>query len=190
MKMIAEPGHDKFVAIIDTREQEPLDLAPLRTERGTLPTGDYSLKGLEHVIAIERKSLSDLLGCCGGERERFEKEIQRMLAYPCRVLVVEAHLNDIEQAVADAKGVYSYRYLAPVDGEIKPLYAKSKVRPQSVTGSLLAWQTMGVPVIYSGTHAQAGIDVARLMFIAARRRWREARALVEGTLTLIEQEAT
>ena len=49
-----------IVAIIDTREQAPLDLSPLRTEKGTLTTGDYSIKGLESEIAIERKSLPDL----------------------------------------------------------------------------------------------------------------------------------
>ena len=31
-------------AIVDTREQLPLDLSPLRVERGTLATGDYSVR--------------------------------------------------------------------------------------------------------------------------------------------------
>jgi hypothetical protein len=48
----AEPAAENLVALIDTREQTPLDLAPLRTERATLATGDYSLRGLENVIAI------------------------------------------------------------------------------------------------------------------------------------------
>ena len=85
-----------IVAIIDTREQAPLDLSPLRTEKGTLTTGDYSIKGLESEIAIERKSLPDLLGCVGRERERFDKEVKRLMAYPVRALVVEATWHELE----------------------------------------------------------------------------------------------
>lgn len=61
---------EQVVAVVDTREQLPLDLAPLQTVAGTLSTGDYSVRGLEHAIAIERKSLGDLLGCVGQHRER------------------------------------------------------------------------------------------------------------------------
>ncbi len=46
---------EQVVAICDSREQLPLDLAPLAVEVGTLPTGDYSVKGLVNVVAIERK---------------------------------------------------------------------------------------------------------------------------------------
>jgi hypothetical protein len=35
---------------------------------------------LEHVVAIERKSLGDLIGCIGVERERFDRVVQRLLA--------------------------------------------------------------------------------------------------------------
>ena len=56
----AELRPDQVVAIQDTREQLPLDLHPLRVEVGTLATGDYSVLGLEHVVAVERKGLSDL----------------------------------------------------------------------------------------------------------------------------------
>ena len=90
MKLAAKLSPEQIVAIIDTREQLPLDLSPLASIRGTLQTGDYSVRGLENVVAIERKSLDDLLACCGRERDRFEKEIQRLVAYPVRALVIEA----------------------------------------------------------------------------------------------------
>jgi DNA excision repair protein ERCC-4 len=64
----AELRPEQVVAIVDTREQLPLDLAPLAVEVGTLATGDYSVRGLVDVIAIERKSLPDLLGCIGQDR--------------------------------------------------------------------------------------------------------------------------
>ncbi|MBL8855579.1 MAG: hypothetical protein JNK57_16545, partial [Planctomycetaceae bacterium] len=50
-------------AIIDTREQSPLDVSPLQTAVEVLDTGDYSAKGLETVVRIERKSLPDLVAC-------------------------------------------------------------------------------------------------------------------------------
>lgn len=143
------------MAVVDTREQLPLDLSPLQAVAGTLPTGDYSVKGLEGVVAIERKSLGDLLGCIGQHRERFDREVQRLLAYPCRCIVVEASWPDLEQ------------------GEWR-----SKVTPSAAIGSVLGWIAQGVPIIMAGDHARAGRYVSRLLFTAARRRWREARALV------------
>ena len=66
--------------VVDTREPlhgawEPYFEA--RTIRGTLKTGDYSVAGLETEIAIERKELSDLLGCLTTNRGRFERELTR-----------------------------------------------------------------------------------------------------------------
>ena len=96
-RILGEIVPESICAIIDTREQMPLDLAPLQTTTGMLGTGDYSVVGLEKVIAVERKSLGDLLDCVGRERERFDKAVQRMMAYPVKVLVVEATWHDIER---------------------------------------------------------------------------------------------
>src|SRR5688572_20376527 len=96
MKLPADIPPESIVAVADSREQTPWNLSPLQVVQGTLTTGDYSLAGLEHVVAIERKSLSDLLGCIGQDRERFDREVQRLLAYPCRALIVEASWADIE----------------------------------------------------------------------------------------------
>ena len=57
-KLPAELKPEQVVAVCDSREQLPLDLAPLQVVGGTLTTGDYSLRGLEHLVAIERKSFS------------------------------------------------------------------------------------------------------------------------------------
>ena len=152
----AELHPESVTAIIDTREQLPLDLAPLRTVTGTLTTGDYSVVGLEHVVSIERKSLGDLLGCIGGDRERFDKEVMRILAYPTRAIVVEATWADLEAG-----------------------QWHSKVTPAAAVGSLLGWIAQGVPVIMAGDHARAGRYVSRLLFTAARRRWRELRTLAQ-----------
>lgn len=164
MRFPAEPKPEALTAIIDTREQLPLDLSPLQVERGTLATGDYSLKGLENIVAIERKSLSDFIGCVGGERERFEREIQRLLAYPVRAMVIECGWQALER------------------GD----FGKSKVTASQAMGSALGWMAAGLPILFAIDHERAGQAVGRLLFIAARRRWREARELITGSL----QEAT
>lgn len=56
--------------VIDTREQTPYGFAKYDAEpiRAALPTGDYSLPGFEDRVAIERKSLDDLVGCLKGDK--------------------------------------------------------------------------------------------------------------------------
>jgi ERCC4-type nuclease len=155
----AELSPEALTAIVDTREQTPWRLDPLAVEIGTLDTGDYSLKGLEHVVRIERKSLGDLVSCVGPERERFDREVQRLLAYPVRALIVEATWTHCE------RGGW-----------------RSAVKPQAVVGSLLGWIAAGLPVILAGDHERAGRFACRILYIAARRRWREARSLAAGIL--------
>lgn len=147
--------HD-VTAVIDTREQAPFDLAPLKQISGTLPTGDYSIVGLEHVVAVERKSLQDLIGCIGKGRERFEREIQRLMAYPVRALVVEANWSNIE--------LKQYR---------------GQVNPNAALGSIYGWMAKGLPVYMAGDRNRAQEFTTRFLFIAARRRWAESQAFVE-----------
>lgn len=161
MKIPADIPPERLTAIIDTREQIPLDLSPLPTVRGTLRTGDYSIQHLEDFISLERKSLPDLLGCMGSGRERFEAELQRMLGYDVRAVLVEATWADL------------------LAGEWR-----SQIKPASVVGSVLGWIAGGVPFLFVGSHEEAGKAASRMMYIAARRRWREARSLMGGVLEL------
>jgi DNA excision repair protein ERCC-4 len=61
--------------VVDSREQAPFLFEGYGAEvaQGTLTAGDYSLAGLESLVAVERKSLSDLVACLGRERDRFER---------------------------------------------------------------------------------------------------------------------
>jgi ERCC4-type nuclease len=156
MKLPAELKPEHVKAGADTREQDLLDLSPLRTVRVTLATGDYSVVGLEQHIAIERKSLPDLLACVGRDRDRFERETMRLLAYPTRAIVVEGDWADLE------RGDW-----------------RSQVTPAAAIGSLLGWIAMGIPVVMAGDHDRAGKFVSRMLYIAARRHWRIARGLAE-----------
>lgn len=89
--------------VIDTREQDPLDL-PCESVRGTLKTADYGLPAAhDKGIYIERKSLSDFIGSISSRETRpgdsnlarFTRELERaeeIGAYV--VMLVEAKLSD------------------------------------------------------------------------------------------------
>ncbi|MCZ6652966.1 MAG: ERCC4 domain-containing protein [Planctomycetota bacterium] len=134
------------IIIIDTREQTPWSFHNLPSEPGSLSTGDYSIAGLAHLVAIERKSLSDLLACVGIHRDRFKRELQRLRAYRFRCLVVEANYADLER------------------GEWR-----SKIQPASVLGSLAAWQAQfSLPVMLVGTREAGARFCERFLYQAAR----------------------
>ncbi|MBW3596969.1 MAG: hypothetical protein KY475_06805 [Planctomycetes bacterium] len=158
MKIPIDLRTDRLLALVDTREQAPLDLTPLRVERASLPTGDYSLRGLESVAAIERKSREDLIACIGRERARFDREVRRLLAYPVRALVVESTWPEIESG--------GWR---------------GDVQPEAAINSLLGWIATGLPVVMARDRIRAGRYVARLLILTARR-WRESRALLGAVL--------
>ena len=85
--------------IVDTREQRPFNFEheryDVQIQPWTLTVGDYSLRGLEDKVAVERKSLPDLVQCLGRERERFERELLRGAALDAFAVVVEASWSDL-----------------------------------------------------------------------------------------------
>jgi DNA excision repair protein ERCC-4 len=148
---------EDILAIIDTREQTPWNLSPLKSIRGTLATGDYSICGLQHEVSIERKSLSDLIGCIGVERERFEAEIQRLKAYQVRCIIVEAPWSALE------RGGW-----------------RSKVTPGAAVGSVLGWIAHGMPFIFADDANGAAKAASRLLFIAAKRRFNQLQSFYKS----------
>ena len=140
----------QITVLIDTREKLPFDLTPLKTQKATLSTGDYSILGLEKHVAIERKGLQDLVGCVGGERERFEREIQRLKSYPVRAIICEGSYGQIE-----AK---AYR---------------GRVHPNSILGSICGWAAGGLPIIMAGNRERAQRLAQNILVIAAKRRYAE-----------------
>lgn len=130
------------VILIDTREQRPLDFAKWPTRVVTLPTGDYSIEGLTHVIAFERKSLSDLFGTVGNGRERFEREIVRASRLYYFGIVIEATLEELLMGTPH-----------------------SQMNPRSVIGSLHAWELRypSIHVHFAGTRPLAAALVRKLL---------------------------
>ena len=101
---VVKERRPKIVPVIlrDTREGLPLDrlFSPaVRVEVTTIGTGDYTLAGYSSQLAIERKSLPDLVHCCGHDRDRFSDQCRRMADYRVRMLVIEA---DEAEVVAGA----------------------------------------------------------------------------------------
>jgi ERCC4-type nuclease len=122
--------------IIDSREQRPFgfDSYPVEAIRGTLPAGDYSVIAFEDRVAIERKSIDDLIGCLKGSgRERFERELARARRYELFCVCIEASMEDVQK----------HRY-------------RSEMSPASVLQSLVTFQVRyGTSFIWCGSREVA-----------------------------------
>lgn len=146
--------------VIDSREQEPFPFQGYDAEvvSGTLQTGDYSLVGLEDMVAVERKSLPDLVACLGRERERFERELERLRAMESILLVVESPITDL------ATGQY-----------------RSKLNPTAALESVFAFMSRYRLPFY---FAQDRRGAERATFSFLRHYWRTVerryRAVVGG----------
>lgn len=88
LPVLAERGGTQLrtplpVAIVDTREQNPLSFRRFkgwfaRIERRALPLGDYSVEGMEDSCVVERKDLADLIQSFTANRAVFIKRLRRM----------------------------------------------------------------------------------------------------------------
>lgn len=112
--------------VIDSREQRPLIFEHLPTERGTLQSGDYSIAGLQHDFAVERKTVADLCGSVTRDRARFERELHRLRGFSfARILIVGSPL-EISRVAQNPKAIFSSisafeaRYNVPFVWESSP----------------------------------------------------------------------
>lgn len=129
-----------MIIIIDTREQLPYKFKT-KSEIGTLHTGDYSIKGAEEIISIERKTIDDIVGCLTGGRGRFEKELYRSRSLEYFALVIECSLSDLSKGRYTSKMnpksavqsivTFSIRYRMPV------FFAENRMCGRLLTESLL-----------------------------------------------------
>jgi ERCC4-type nuclease len=84
----------------DSREQSPFffdgpEFDEVEVQENPLTTGDYSIVGLESRVAVERKSLPDLIGSISSGRDRFERELARARGLDSFMVVVEAPFSDL-----------------------------------------------------------------------------------------------
>ena len=161
--------------VIDTREQLPFIFGGIRslakdgrrliripTMRGTLSEGDYSLFSHEHLVSVERKSLSDLFGVIGHDRERFEAELLRLNEKVVAAVVVESDWRAVfnyypsslwnllsylekrtfrDDGLADEPRALEFaRWLTDLQSLMQGPPPRSALNPKTVAASVLAWE--------------------------------------------------
>ncbi len=127
--------------LIDSREKIPYRFPGLPVTVAGLKVGDYSLVDQEHSIAIERKTIDDLVASLSSGRSRFEAELERgrELDYFC--LVIESSIEAI------LRGEY-----------------RSKMTPAAVLGSLLAFSVRyRLPIFFTGNRQYGETVVCGLL---------------------------
>lgn len=97
-----------FTVIKDTREQEGYFFSEFNTCAGMieekLDTGDYSIKGLEDKICIERKGCVEELAInLGQKKHAFLNEIERMQPFPHKYLILEFSAEDLIKFPKDTR---------------------------------------------------------------------------------------
>ena len=128
----------KPVVLIDTREKEPFTFNRFPNwvagaRRQKIDAGDYSIQGMEDVLAMERKSLSDLITTLLHHRSRFFKMCEQLTQYRWRAILVEASYEDIK---------------SPYDEEYN-----AQAHPNAVSGTLDALEArFSIPVIYTSQY--------------------------------------
>ncbi len=139
----------------------------VRVVRGTLETGDIAIAALPDGVCVERKTIPDLYGCIGKERERFERELQR--------------------------GRYIGRLIVVSEGSTADLLAYAKNRggllsEASIIGSLAAFQCRFAPFFFAGSVRIAAKFTERLLRGQVREIERSAK-LVHRTETIFKDQA-
>ena len=154
---MSKPEDRPLRIVVDSREQAPFTFAgyPVEVTVGTLETGDYSLSGFERRVAVERKSLADLVGCLGADRERFQRELARLRGYDAAVVVVEDPADDLREG----------RYRGKLD---------AGAAWQSVLAFSMRYR---VPFIFGRDRADAESIAFDFLRHFHRDRWRELEAL-------------
>jgi DNA excision repair protein ERCC-4 len=158
LRHLGELADRRPVVVCDSREQEPLPIARLPVIRAGLATGDYSFQGGEHLLSIERKSLDDLAACCGPERDRFTRELERMRGFDfARLLVIGTEAD-----------VRAGRY-------------RSRIEPRAVLHSLWAFEArFRLQVVFADTPEAGAALVERWVWIYAREMVQRTNALFRG----------
>lgn len=159
-RKIADPAFP--TVLIDTREQSPWQFRSIpvdavdgdgvrlvHTEVRGLKSGDYSLDGFADLVAVERKSKSDLFGTVGQGRDRFIRELERLNAMTFAAVVVEAEWSDL--------------YADP------PRH--SALSPKTIFRSVLAWQQRYPRVHWHFWPTRAAAEV--VAFRILERFWKE-----------------
>jgi ERCC4-type nuclease len=93
----------KIQMLVDSNEQTPYDFRGLvriaGTIRQTLPAGDYAIADAPGLLCVERKSVAELYASTSNSsdnRPRFLRELERLLPFPNRFLMVEGPIDQAQ----------------------------------------------------------------------------------------------
>ncbi len=91
----------KPIVLVDTREKYPFDFSRFKNwiaeeKRQALKAGDYSVEGMETLLVLERKTLTDLITTVIQQRTRFFKICEKMTKYRWRAVFIEASYEDVK----------------------------------------------------------------------------------------------
>ena len=93
--------------LVDTNEQDAYDFQDLLRIAGTtrqeLPAGDYAIADAPELFCVERLRVEDLYTTVSNSsngRPRFLRELERLLAFPRRFLIIE---GTIQQSIAGGR---------------------------------------------------------------------------------------
>lgn len=131
-----------FHIIVDTREQQPWEFENMVKSVSKLDTGDYSLKGLENILCIERKkSVSEVANNI--TESRFKDVVARMSQFQYAFLLLEFDLDD----------VLAY----PVGSNVpKKMWDKLKITPKFILKHLVELQLLhNIKVLFCGSPSSA-----------------------------------
>lgn len=131
-----------FHIIVDTREQQPWEFENMVKSISKLDTGDYSLKGLEHILCIERKkSVSEVANNI--TESRFKDVISRMSTFQYSFLLLEFELDDV--------------LIYPVGSNVpKKMWDKLKITPKFILKHLVELQLLhNIKVLFCGSSSGA-----------------------------------
>ncbi len=146
----------KYTVIQDTREQEGWFFTPYDRcdgmEIGTLQTGDYTLKGYEEVVCVERKaSPSEIANNLGKKKQVFYNEIERMREFPFRYIILEFSASDLINyplSLLDEKDRDIWEKHRLGDGPL-PSYKRFQVVKQTkITGKYLLKALLEIGIKY------------------------------------------
>lgn len=136
----------QFTVLYDKQEKRPWVL-PYKMERVNLKTGDYTFKGFEKIVAIEKKSgLVELLNdLANGYRPTFERFLKRLSEYPVKVIVVEDTLSELS-----------------ISRALIHIRKKSRGRARLTARSIYYWTAdiaakYGIPIVFVGKRAKMNL---------------------------------
>lgn len=133
---------NEFTIIIDTREQKPWNFSNHATANHKLDTGDYSIEGLESILAIERKrNISEFANNI--TENRFVDVVNRLSKFKYAFILFEF----------DMKDVINY----PIGSNIpKRLWDKIRISPAFIIKHIIDLQVEhNIKIIFCGNSTDA-----------------------------------